>query len=162
MKNRVLFLFTALGLFAFPGIPGLLYAMGNAPPEDLACKPTERDALGPFYEPDTPVRSKVGEGYVLTGTVKSALDCSAIKRAKIEFWLTGPDGDYDDDHRATLYSDGSGRYRFESNPPPAYGRRPPHIHVRVSAEGFRTLITQHYPVAGQQEATQDLVLIPSP
>lgn len=161
MKNRVMLLLSmAVGVFAFQNILGLLYAMGNSPPEDFACEPTRRDALGPFYEPDAPVRSKVGEGYVLSGTVKSALDCSAIKRAKIEFWLTGPGGDYDDDHRATLYSDDSGRYRFESNPPPAYGRRPPHIHVRVSAEGFRTLITQHYPVAGKKEATQDLVLIP--
>jgi protocatechuate 3,4-dioxygenase beta subunit len=128
---------------------------------NFACEPTKPDALGPFYKPDAPVRSRVGEGYILSGTVKSALDCSAIRDAKIEFWLTGPQGDYDDDHRATLFSDAGGRYRFESNPPPPYGPRPSHIHMRVSAEGYRTLVSQHYPAAGTKEAAQDLVLIPT-
>jgi protocatechuate 3,4-dioxygenase beta subunit len=44
--------------------------------------------------------------------------------------------------------------------PVVYGGRPPHIHVRVFAPGFQTLVTQHYPTAGQTEATFDLVLLP--
>jgi hypothetical protein len=127
----------------------------------MQCKPTLADQLGPFYVPDAPVRAKVGEGYVLSGTVKSAADCAAIAGAKIEFWLAGPSGSYDDDHRATLIADGSGGYRFESNFPPGYGRRPPHIHIRVSAAGFDTLVTQHYPETGKSGASFDLVLIPA-
>jgi protocatechuate 3,4-dioxygenase beta subunit len=59
-----------------------------------------------------------------------------------------------------LFSDASGAYRFESNFPPGYSGRPPHIHVRVSAAGFGTLVTQHYPKSGTTGAIFDLVLIP--
>ena len=127
-----------------------------------SCEPTKSDALGPFYEPNAPERSSVGQGYILRGHVKSSRDCSAIEGAKIEFWLAGPNGQYDADHRATVISGKAGSYRFESNFPPSYSRRPPHIHIRVSAESYLALVTQHYPVQGQTEATFDLVLVPAP
>jgi protocatechuate 3,4-dioxygenase beta subunit len=125
-----------------------------------SCEPTRPDSLGPFYTSGAPDRSKVGEGYLLTGVVMSSRDCSALKGARIEFWLTGPDGRYDDEHRATVFSGASGSYRFESNFPPAYYGRPPHIHIRVSADDYRTLVTQHYPESGTSEGTFDLILIP--
>jgi len=129
--------------------------------ETKTCKPTEPDMLGPFYKADAPVRSSVGKGYVLDGVVRSSKDCAAIRGAQIEFWLTGPDGQYDDSHRATVYSDDKGAFRFESNYPKPYYGRPPHIHIRVSAQGFKNLVTQHYPDKGKSGATFDLVLIPS-
>ena len=124
------------------------------------CKPTIPDADGPFYRPGAPERYKVGEGYLLTGTVKSAADCSVLPNAKIEIWMNGPDGRYGDDWRATLYPDEDGGYRFESHLPVAYGSRPPHIHIIVNDPGFRELITQHYPDGKAPSATFDLVLIP--
>ena len=124
-----------------------------------ACPPTATDLLGPFYVPDAPVRSSVGKGHVLTGTVRSAADCGAIPGARVELWLSGPNG-YDDDHRATVIADGAGRYRFESERPGPYERRPPHIHVRVAHPGFELLVTQHYPAQGQAAGTFDLVLEP--
>ena len=124
------------------------------------CEPTRSDALGPFYKPDAPERSKAGEGYILTGAVRSS-DCSPVARARIEFWLAGLDGRYDDDHRATLIADSSGVYTFQSNFPPAYGNRPPHIHVRVSAPGYNVLVTQHYPAGGSNQGAMDLVLLPA-
>lgn len=123
------------------------------------CKPTRPDALGPYYEPGAPIRSKVGTGYVLTGRVLAAGTCKAIARARIEFWLVNPQGEYDDAHRATVIARREGRYLFESNKPVAYETRPPHIHVRVSARGFRTLVTQHYPGAQQRRAVFNLVLV---
>jgi protocatechuate 3,4-dioxygenase beta subunit len=123
-----------------------------------SCRPTEPDMLGPFYKPDAPVRSSVGEGYVLHGTVRAAPECTPVANARVEFWLTGPDGHYNDEHRATLFSDAAGRYRFTSNFPQAYSGRPPHIHIRVSAENFKTLVTQHYPQAGNNRDNFDLVL----
>lgn len=128
-----------------------------APPP---CTPTEPDMLGPFYKPNAPVRSKVGEGYVLSGVARSAATCTPIKGAQIEFWLAGPDGDYDDRYRARMFTDAAGTYRFESPFPEPYGGRPPHIHIRVSAEGYRPLVTQHYPVEHQKQGKMDLVLIP--
>jgi protocatechuate 3,4-dioxygenase beta subunit len=125
------------------------------------CEPTPADYLGPFYEANAPVRSSVGEGYQLTGMVMSSADCTPISKAVIELWLTGPDGSYDDDHRATIFSSASGQYRFESNFPPGYSGRPPHIHIRVSANGFKTLATQHYPEAGHEAGVFDLALVPT-
>lgn len=125
------------------------------------CTPTAPDQLGPYYAPGAPERSSVGTGYVLEGTVRSASDCSPVPGAKVEFWLAGPAGRYGDAWRATVIAGTSGEYRFESHFPPVYYGRPPHIHIRVSAPGFRTLVTQHYPSTGSAQAFFDLVLKPS-
>jgi protocatechuate 3,4-dioxygenase beta subunit len=121
------------------------------------CTPTRSDALGPYYEPGAPVRSKVGSGYVLSGRALT-VGCRPISGARVEFWLVNPRGDYDDAHRATVLARRDGRYRFESNRPIAYEARPPHIHVRITARGFRTLVTQHYPRPGRRSAVFNLVL----
>jgi protocatechuate 3,4-dioxygenase beta subunit len=123
------------------------------------CKPTQPDMLGPFYEPGAPVRTSVGSGYVLSGRVLAAEECEPIPKARIEFWLANPRGDYDDAHRATVLAGERGEYRLESNVPVSYGGRPPHIHVRVRAPGYEDLVTQHYPERGQRKANFDLVLL---
>jgi protocatechuate 3,4-dioxygenase beta subunit len=106
------------------------------------------------------VRSKVGSGgYVLTGRVLATRTCRPLNRARIELWLVNEQGEYDAAHRATVFSRRTGRYRFESNRPVGYGGRPPHIHVRVTARGFRTLVTQHYPRGTRRSATFNLVLV---
>jgi protocatechuate 3,4-dioxygenase beta subunit len=129
-------------------------------PSTDGCEPTRPDMLGPYYEPNAPVRTSVGSGYVLSGAVLGADGCEPVRDARIEFWLANPGGEYDDAHRATVLAGEKGRYRFESNVPVSYGGRPPHIHVRVTAPGYRDLVTQHYPDAGQKEANFDLVLEP--
>ncbi len=126
------------------------------------CPPTAPDADGPFYRPGAPVRDQIGTGYLLQGEVRSAADCRSIGDARIEIWMTGPDGQYDDRWRATTFSRADGRYLFSSHFPAPYGSRPPHIHLVVNAPGFVELITQHYPVPGSAEAIFDLVLIPAP
>jgi catechol 1,2-dioxygenase len=123
------------------------------------CKPTQPDMLGPFYEPGAPVRTRVGSGYVLSGTVLAAQECQPIPNARMEFWLANPRGDYDDAHRATVFASQRGEYCFKSNVPVSYGGRPPHIHVRVTAPGYEELVTQHYPERGQRKANFDLVLV---
>jgi protocatechuate 3,4-dioxygenase beta subunit len=127
----------------------------------IGCRPTPPDALGPFYKPGAPLRDRVGKGYELNGKVLSSRDCSPIKKARIELWMAGPDGEYIDDYRATVLANESGKYEFESHLPPSYLRRPPHIHIRVTADGFNTLSTQHYPAKGSSNAEFDLVLIPN-
>lgn len=124
------------------------------------CVPTRPDAEGPFYKPNAPVRSRVDQGHLLSGIVRSATDCVPIAGARLEFWLAASNGQYDDDHRATMFSDSNGGYRFESNLPPPYAGRPSHIHIRASAEGFQTLITQYYPPAKETAGAFDLVLVP--
>jgi protocatechuate 3,4-dioxygenase beta subunit len=134
----------------------VLAAAGAFAQETL--RPTPPDALGPFYKPGSPLRSSVGQGYLLAGRVLSARDGSALPGALLELWLAGPDGDYTDDYRASVIADAEGRYRFTSHVPVPYAGRPPHIHLRVSAAGHETLVTQHYPQQGRREAVFDLVL----
>ena len=150
-----------IALFALlTGSPAPASAEQPGNEQAFRCEPTQPDQLGPMYEPGAPVRTKVGEGYLLQGVVKSARDCSPVQGARIEFWLVNPDGNYDDDHRATVPVSPSGGYTFESNFPRSCGGRSAHIHVRVTAPGHKTLVTQHYPKAGDTRVIYDLVLIP--
>ncbi len=155
VMERVLITSMLVLLLAAGGI------VGSASAEPYRCAPTRPDADGPFYRPGAPERSKVGAGYLLSGTVRSAADCAPVAGAQIEVWMNGPDGRYGDDWRATIRPGSDGRYRFESHVPVGYGSRPPHIHVIVNAPGYRELITQHYPEPGSTAATFDLVLIPA-
>lgn len=145
-------------------IVGLMIC-GLAPPvqaaETYACSPTQEDEMGPLYRPEAPVRHSVGDGYLLMGRVKSAVDCAPIAHARIEIWLAGPEGIYGDDWRATLFSTAGGTYYFRSHVPPRYGLGRPHIHLKVTTPGFASLITQHYPGPGTGEAVFDLVLRPA-
>ena len=133
----------------------------NAEMPVYACEPTAEDEMGPLYVQGAPERNQVGTGYLLMGTVKSATDCKPVVNARIEIWMAGPQGHYGDDWRATLFSAGNGRYYFRSHAPPNYGTGRPHIHVKVSGDGYKTLITQHYPVENAGEAVFDLVLVPN-
>ncbi len=125
------------------------------------CVPTAYDEIGPFYRPNAPVRNKVGTGYLLQGRVLSTDKCRPLPHAQLEFWLVNPRGSYDDDHRATVIADNSGKYSFESNRPTEYVGRLPHIHMRITAQGHEELITQHYPKEGASGAEFDIVLPPA-
>jgi len=147
-------------VWSFLWLPLLIGLSATSGRSKEKCEPTEQQAMGPFYKPGAPERTSVGQGYVLSGVVKSTT-CRPIPGAQIELWLAAPDGNYDDAHRATMFTDGSGKYRFESNFPPQYSFRPPHIHMRISAPGYQTLVTQHYPKEGQTQGAYDLVLEPA-
>lgn len=137
----------------------LVLAAGVQPLAAFRCQPTPWAEIGPFYRPGAPVSNRIGSGYLLSGTVRSAADCAPIAGARIEVWQVGPDGRYDDSHRATIYSDRHGRYRLTTSIPPRYGKGKPHIHFVVDARGFDGVITQHYPKKGEKQAVFDLVLV---
>lgn len=146
---------------------GLLIASlsdGNVSAADKSgitrCTPTVEDEMGPFYRPGAPLRSVLGTGYLLTGTVRSSTDCTPLGTALVEFWMTGPDGRYSDAYRAAVITGKEGRYRLETDYPGFYANRPVHIHIRAQAEGFRSVTTQHYPEKGAGAATFDLILPP--
>lgn len=126
------------------------------------CVPTPHDEIGPFYRPGAPVRGGVGTGYVLQGQILSANACQPLANSRLEFWLVNPQGEYDDAHRATVFADSKGFYRFESNVPTDYVGRLPHIHMLINAEGHEQLITQHYPRQSDTQAEFTLVLSPLP
>jgi hydroxyquinol 1,2-dioxygenase len=107
-----------------------------------------------------------GEPCYVSGTVKG-LDGKPVAHARLEVWQADADGNYDvqyaDLHehraRATLYTAPDGAYRFrsilaDSYPIPHDGpvgkmldalerhpMRPAHLHFRITAEGYETLVT---------------------
>jgi len=148
----------AAGLTALCTAAGLAPGSGTLWAGQTTCPATTADAEGPFYTPNAPVRSVIGQGLVVTGTVRSAGSCAPIPRARLEWWQANPHGQYDDAHRATQAADGDGHYRLETSVPGRYPGRPVHLHAKVSAPGYGTLTTQLYPKPGQAEITFDFVL----
>jgi hydroxyquinol 1,2-dioxygenase len=111
-----------------------------------------------------------------------AIDGTSVAGARLEVWQADEDGMYDvqyrglDEHRArgTLYSGPMGEFHFRSIVAHSYpiphdgpvgrllqrlGRhpwRPAHLHFRVTAEGFQTLVT-HVFRAGDRYLDSDAV-----
>lgn len=136
-------------------IPATPFGVGAPQP----CSPTPHGDTTTSPIDDAPLRSSVGTGHVLSGVVRSSKDCTPIEKAKIIFWVAGPNGKYDDDHRAAIITDSRGTYRFESNYPGLYGSRPvPHIHLYATATRYGDLETEYFPPKGATEGTFDLVL----
>ena len=114
----------------------------------------EPDALSPSYRPGAPVRAVVGQGHVLTGTVRSSRDCAPIAGARVELWPEIAGQGHPDDQRATVLTAADGGYRFQSD-------LPEHIHMLVSAEGFEPVASNRYHPEGQAAGRFDVLLPPS-
>jgi protocatechuate 3,4-dioxygenase beta subunit len=135
------------------------------------CRPSSathpNESKNPNYRPGAPVRSSVGTGHVLTGVVRSSATCGAVAHARIEFFQTAENGRYSNGvtswaGRATLFSRADGSYRFEGPVPVAYASNRPHIHVHVTAAGYRPLSITYFPRAGETTGRLDLVLVAEP
>jgi len=124
------------------------------------CIPTRPDMEGPFYKPNALLRDRTGSGLTVSGRVFSYPDCKPIANAIIEYWHANPEGVYDDAHRATIFSDKEGRYKFVTDFPGIYPGRPAHIHFKIRAPGFKPLITQLYFRKKVSEEVFDIVLVP--
>lgn len=83
----------------------------------------------------------------------SSADCNPIANAKLEFWPEEEGLGHSDSSRAIFFTDKDGRYRFECN-------LPEHIHMRISAPGYRTIGVNSYHPEGKAEGTFDIVLEP--
>jgi protocatechuate 3,4-dioxygenase beta subunit len=127
--------------------------------QTTSCAPTAPDMLGPFYKPDAPERSVTGHGLVVRGTVRSAKGCTPVPGARLEWWSADTRGEYRDELRATQKSGSDGAFSYETVAPGRYPGRPPHVHVKISAPGHRTLVTQVYPRDGQRAIATDFVLL---
>lgn len=125
-----------------------------------SCTPNREDPPNWDYPPEPPERGSVGTGYRLSGVVRALGTCHPIVGARIVLWLANPQGVYDDASRATIVADPDGGYRFESHVPVSYDGVRPHIHMRVTAPGFRPLMTTHLYDVGQHRPIFDLVLVP--
>lgn len=125
----------------------------------LICEPTTADILGPYYRANSPLRSDIvpeddnDENTVyLTGKVLDN-DCSPVEGASVELWQADGKSEYymqapDFRYRGTFISNVDGGYFFNTVVPGHYLNgaqfRPAHLHFRVTAPGFRSVITQVY------------------
>jgi protocatechuate 3,4-dioxygenase beta subunit len=125
-----------------------------------SCAATPPDMLGPFYKANAPERSKTGDGLTVKGAVRSTRGCKALPGAKLEWWGANASGEYDDAHRATQVTDGQGSYTYVTDTPGRYPGRPVHLHVKITAPGHKSLVTQVYPKPGQNSISFDFVLQP--
>jgi len=108
---------------------------------------------GPYFKPGTPENSHLfvdgmmGEKLILIGRVLTE-NCEPIADAKLDFWQTDFEGNYDNDgftFRGHQFTDDDGRYILFTVVPGLYDSRPiKHIHVKVTIPGGKELITQLY------------------
>ena len=119
------------------------------------CIPTPHRTTGTHYEPVTQEKTDIGKGVIFRGQVLATPDCMPVAGARVAHWQAGEDGRYQDRLRAFLYTDGEGRFRFETEWP---NLRPPHIHFIVTAEGYEVLETQWIGGARQPEIDFTMVL----
>ncbi|MBL7716265.1 MAG: hypothetical protein JNL01_12440 [Bdellovibrionales bacterium] len=172
--------FMAWGLSAIAALP-----MGKA--LAASCGLTPAQTRGPFYPGGTAfgtetdltllpgaTQSAAGQVIYVTGKILDA-QCKPIEGANVEIWQACASGKYN--HRndpnpakadphfrywAETFTDKNGEYSFKSIIPGAYPAdtgwiRPPHIHFRVSALGYRELVTQMY-FKGEKLNDDDLIL----
>ena len=125
-------------------------------PATPACEdddePTPPQTAGPFYTPNTPLRTSLlesglaGTRLLLSGQVLST-KCTPIAGALLDFWHTNDAGDYDNEgytFRGHQFADDAGRFALETIVPGVYPGRTRHIHVRVQAPNRPLLTTQLY------------------
>jgi protocatechuate 3,4-dioxygenase beta subunit len=113
---------------------------------------TPEETEGPYFKASSPAKSNLaadvstGTRLVVKGSVVST-SCQPVKRALLDIWQADAGGQYDNSGyrlRGHLFTDDSGRYRFETVVPGLYPGRTRHIHVKVQAPNGPVLTTQLY------------------
>ena len=115
-------------------------------------EPTIPETAGPYFKPQSPLRSDlrepgiVGRPVELTGHVLTRA-CRPLAGAVVDLWHANDSGEYDNKGfrlRGHVFTDSEGRYAFHTILPGLYPGRTRHYHVKVQAPGSALLITQFY------------------
>lgn len=147
------------GLLLLVVVAALAGGPAGAAPAARSCPPTESDGFGPFAQAGSPpLRSTFGTGFTLRGRVLRSLDCRPLAGATVEVWQAGKGGVYDRRGRASVVTGRDGSFAFRGPPPVAYEGISPHIHVRVSHEGFDEVATTVRTTRGARTARIEIVL----
>ena len=142
-----------------------LLAGWPAPSWGQPCFPTRPDLLGPYYISGMPVAhslvrfDRAGEPLHVEGEIRSSEPPhSPVAGARVEIWQADGEGRYHPprngdaaefpdevlDLRGTVIANENGAYTVMSVVPAHYQSRPPHLHFRIGAPGYQTLVTQLY------------------
>ena len=139
-------------------------AEGRSDAQNVAagCAPTESDPGGTTaYIPDAPVKGDLGDGLVISGTVREAGTCEPIEDARVQVWLaTAEGGEYDPENRGSVLTDGRGRYRIETYPVvPLYGE--PNVHVAYDDGEYEAVFRRLVIDRDDADLTTNFVLEPN-
>jgi protocatechuate 3,4-dioxygenase beta subunit len=166
----------AAGLLRCAGVAVAPDADADAGTATPACPETPDNPLGHAYLEGAPFRTELnvlgwpGEPLEIVGQVRGP-DCKTpIAKALIDVWGADSDGKYDGDSdagspdpawplRGRLYAAEDGHYSLTTLLPGFEPGRTRHVHVRVSAPGYPTLVTQIY-FTGVPENAQDPLIRP--
>ncbi|MEU9080642.1 carbohydrate-binding protein [Kitasatospora sp. NPDC048538] len=113
--------------------------------------PTVEQTEGPYFKPNSPLRSSMvndGPGTRLTvsGYVFGRA-CRPVPGVLLDFWQADDNGAYDNSgytFRGHQFSDANGAFKLETIVPGLYPGRTRHIHVKLQAPGRPVLTTQLY------------------
>ena len=121
------------------------------------CKPTESNPGGTNnYIPDAPFLETLGQGFVITGLVRSAEGCRPLEGVRIQVWLATETGG-EQDNRASVRTGEDGRYRIETAPTvPQFGE--PNIHVGYDDEEYRAVFIRRVVDLDDERAVVNLTL----
>ena len=131
-------------------------------------KATPQDVEGPYYpkpwsgDVDNDLTTYNGKKYAggipmaLSGVVRGDSG-EILKNARVDIWQIDAEGEYrhpDFGGEAPamrgfqgygrMQTNDSGLYQFKTIKPIGYGGRPPHVHFKVVADGYRSLTTEMY------------------
>jgi protocatechuate 3,4-dioxygenase beta subunit len=115
-------------------------------------EPTIPETAGPYFKPQSPLRSDlrepgiVGRRVELSGQVLTRA-CRPLAGALVDLWHANDHGEYDNKGfrlRGHLFTDSEGRYAFHTILPGLYPGRTRHYHVKVQAPAAALLTTQFY------------------
>lgn len=122
-----------------------------------SCEATESNPGGTNnYVPDAPERASLGDGFEITGTVRSAAGCRPLGNQRVQVWLATETGG-EQDNRATVMTDDDGRYSIETDPTiPQFGE--PNIHVGHAGQGFDDVFIRRVVDLDDRRATVNLTL----
>ncbi len=143
-------------VYGFPPTVADASGLHVTPPCTDPAEPTVSQDEGPFYTPNTPLRSDFrtpgsrGRPLILRGQVVD-WRCQPIPNAVVEMWHVNEHAIYDNvnyDYRGHLFTAADGSFEVKTIVPVAYQFavlwRVPHIHVKVQGPNTRLLTTQLY------------------
>lgn len=152
LKNTVVFAFSVS-----------VYGIGGCKNSDdapsLSSCQTTSDILGPFYRPNAPIRTNLiipghtSQPLLVKGEVYQDDCTSLLPGALLEFWQSDSEGNYDNESeafnfRGSQVAGQKGEYSFNTIIPGRYLNgstfRPSHIHFKITAFGYKDLISQIY------------------
>jgi hypothetical protein len=121
------------------------------------CEPTESNPGGTNnYIPDAPRLKTLGQGFVITGLVRSAKGCRPLSDVRIQVWLATETGS-EQDNRASVNTDEKGRYRIETaKTVPQFGE--PNIHVGYDDGNYGAVFIRRVVDLDDRRAVVDLTL----